>query len=117
MFEPREFFHLAQELARQGDREAATRTAVSRAYYGAFLQAEIWLQTQGVAFSRTGRDHQIAVRELRKISRFAGDALQSLRLSRNAADYDLQAAVLDQDARLALLMASIIMQRTDLGPP
>jgi uncharacterized protein (UPF0332 family) len=114
VFDPQQFLRLAQELARRGDNEAATRTAVSRAYYAAFLQAELWLEAQGIVFTKSAADHRTAVRELRQIDRFVGDALQSLRRSRNMADYDVSKPVLDNQVRDALLAATIVIQRTQL---
>ncbi|CAD6548619.1 hypothetical protein LMG27952_04757 [Paraburkholderia hiiakae] len=86
--EPREFLAVARELHQgaQNTEEAKLRSAVSRAYYAAFLYAR---NTAGIADSTSTvhsltRQHYLKIGEAKVASR-----LDSLRVSRNDADYDL----------------------------
>ena len=90
-----EFLALAVELAAAGS-EARQRTAVSRAYYGAFHFAKELLTAAGIILPDTAEAHrkiQLCLKESRvDDARRAGDKLELLRGQRNRADYDLRAA-------------------------
>lgn len=88
---PRLFLTLAEELA-QVDRPAASRTAISRAYYAVFHTAERLLQRMG--FHRPKKDHHIALQRRLKNSGDAdlttvGMQLEQLHHERVQADYHL----------------------------
>lgn len=94
--DPLDFIALAIRLS-NGQNEAELRSAVSRAYYGAFHLARQYLQDCGVRFPRKethGAEIHQKVRYCLSHSAdvdamFAGDKLESLRGQRNKADYDL----------------------------
>ncbi len=87
-----EFLVLAVELVAAGS-EARHRTAVSRAYYGAFHFAKELLTAAGIILPDTAEAHrkmQMCLKEPRvDDARRAGDKLELLRGQRNRADYDL----------------------------
>jgi uncharacterized protein (UPF0332 family) len=94
---PEDFISLAGWLAANtavANAEARFRTAVSRAYYGAFLTSVDVLAQLGVVVPANHRGHEVAVKKLlgsghrRAVlaSRFIGE----LRSRRNDADYNLK---------------------------
>jgi uncharacterized protein (UPF0332 family) len=90
-----EFLVLAVELVAAGS-EARRRTAVSRAYYGAFHSAKELLTAAGITLPDTAEAHrkmQMCLKESRvEDARRAGDKLELLRGQRNRADCDLRTA-------------------------
>jgi uncharacterized protein (UPF0332 family) len=88
-----EFLALAVELVASGS-EARHRTAISRAYYGAFHFAKELLTATGIVLPDTAEAHrkmQMCLKESRvDDARRAGDKLEVLRGQRNRADYDLR---------------------------
>ncbi len=93
--DPNDFLALAAQLISLGA-EAALRTAVSRAYYGAFHSAVALIREMGVALPVGPESHQkvrYCLMESGELSGLeAGTALQTLRKHRNRADYDLAAS-------------------------
>lgn len=95
--DPSEFLSLAIRLS-ASPHEADLRSAVSRAYYGAFHIARGFIEDCGIRFSDKklyGSDVHRKVRFcLRESGRYdvvrAGEKLGSLRDERNQADYDLK---------------------------
>jgi uncharacterized protein (UPF0332 family) len=89
---PQAFIDLAERLIANEKNPEGFRSAISRAYYGAFLQAEDFLRRMNV-FLVTDKKHQ----ELLQILADTGDAdvdeasamLGDLRDERNRADYKL----------------------------
>lgn len=97
--EPLDFISLAIRLANSGN-EADRRTAVSRAYYGAFHVARRFLIDCGIYFSQK---ETYAAEIHRKVQYCLSECgysdavkasghLRSLRDRRNEADYDLESA-------------------------
>lgn len=94
---PADFISLAIKLS-NSQQEAELRTAVSRAYYGAFHAARELLEECGIRFPPKqlfGADVHRKVRYClananNKDSMLAADRLHSLRWKRNGADYDLK---------------------------
>lgn len=84
-FRPELFLDLARELAQQPATEARLRTAVSRAYYAAFLTARDRLRIQG-------EGHQPVLHAARTVHRPTGEKLSALFRFRILADYDLHPA-------------------------
>ena len=88
----REFLHCAASLLQIGT-HAANRSAVSRAYYGAFHVAKTHLEANGFRFLHNDRSHG----EVNRFLSWSGDPqlaiavtrLSDLRGVRNKADYDL----------------------------
>jgi uncharacterized protein (UPF0332 family) len=95
--DPLEFISVALRLA-TSQREADRRTAVGRAYYGAFHVARGFLVDCGLYFSpkemfgaEIHRKIQYCLRQSANLSAVrAGNRLSTLRNQRNAADYDLE---------------------------
>ncbi len=86
-----EFLHLARELA-VDESEVRLRSAVSRAYYGAFHAARDLLESCGVLVPRHDVHDKLqwclrnsGDEELAKV----GESLDGLRRHRNTADYNL----------------------------
>jgi len=90
--DPTEYLDLAARLIADGT-EAAFRTAVSRAYYGAFHTAVLLIKEMGVSLPVGLESHQKVRYCLMESGEApglqAGDTLQVLRQDRNRADYDL----------------------------
>jgi uncharacterized protein (UPF0332 family) len=95
--DPRDFITLAIKLSNSAN-EGERRTAVNRAYFGAFHLAREFLEDCGIVFSRKELDGAEIHRKVRFCLSeshdadgiFAGDKLRSLRQQRNEADYDLK---------------------------
>ena len=94
---PEDFVGLAGWLAANSatvNAEARFRSAVSRAYYGAFLYSVRVLSEFGIAVPENHRGHDVAVKTLldtghpRAIS--AARLIGDLRSNRNGADYKLR---------------------------
>jgi uncharacterized protein (UPF0332 family) len=89
-----DFMALAAELI-DGGNEARFRTAVGRAYYGAFHSAKELLAAAGVVLPATAEAHrkiQLCFKESGiDAARQSGERLEVLRGRRNRADYDLGA--------------------------
>ena len=94
MFDPEDFAKLAARLVQNPCGPADSRTAVSRAYYSAFLYAKKLLDPH-FYFSGEGKVHTeirfLFVNSTREELRNIGHQLDDLRGKRNAADYDLAA--------------------------
>lgn len=112
-FDPQDFLGLAAALSADTNaRQAELRSAISRAYYGAFLLAKERLAQQRLMTpSGTGRDHLTTISTLRSRNRRAGDELDKLRLNRNTADYQLAAVITHAQATQALSSARTIVSR------
>lgn len=90
---PDAFFELAEWLADEKKTPASLRSAISRAYYGAFHTAIRFLDAMGIALLRTDSKHE-RVPDLLYHSGdvdllLAGRTLVDLRSDRNLADYQL----------------------------
>jgi uncharacterized protein (UPF0332 family) len=95
LFDPREFLTFASSLLRRSPiQEVDVRNAVSRAYYAAFLSTRERLIARR-RFTPSGHDsvHRELIQSLRSDTDAAmvqiGDLLDTMRVSRNRADYDL----------------------------
>lgn len=90
--DPRDFLTLAESLASEDD-EAAWRSALSRAYYGAYHVARRLLSSCGFSAPRGDRAHAYLWLRLSNAANSevvaTGRNLQALRGYRNFADYDL----------------------------
>ena len=87
-FRWREYVTLAEDLKERTD-EAALRSSISRAYYGAFCISRNYL---GLSHYKRGDVHQKVIDELNGSDDeeifIAGQSLDILRKERNLADYD-----------------------------
>lgn len=112
MFDGSDFLALAENLLSQraGD-EAAERSAISRAYYAAFLKAREYLDRQGPAVPRNGAAHTVVWNRLLtgqgSVSKSVGQDGKRLKAWRRSADYDLPhpAADVSAEAQTAVTTA------------
>ncbi len=106
---------LEQESTAFADPEACQRSAISRAYYGAFGLAREIAAREGVGLSFRADDHRILKQHFRqsthKTRRQIGLSLDRLRRLRNIADYDLSFPKLAKEVKKALLKAREIEQQ------
>ena len=112
----RDFLTLASRLA-AGNTEAEWRSAVSRAYYTVFHVARSLLRDLNFAVPRADRSHQFLVFRLCNCSdsvvEAAGRDLESLRRSRNRADYDEAPPISQSLANGAVQLAVDIVRVLD----
>ncbi|MCD6093285.1 MAG: hypothetical protein J7J51_00600 [Candidatus Omnitrophica bacterium] len=118
MFDPLDFLKLAEELISFGD-EARLRTAVSRAYYGAFLFSREWLRAKRWLLYGDARDHYRVKNGLRKYrGRKISDKLHFLyRKLRGDADYELTKVIDKRVAIKAIKLANIVIDSLLSNPP
>ena len=103
MFDPINFFHLAQQLVKGN--EASVRTSISRAYYASFLTARDKLRLK----LKIPEVHREVVKSLYRKSPVAANSLHRLRRLRNTSDYDTKIKVKTDDGEAALKLADNIM--------
>ncbi len=102
---------LAKECAKRTEEEYL-RTAISRAYYGAFcfLRDEKGIITKNYSSGQ----HQIVIETYKfsgnKYERQIGDKLAKLKKQREDADYDSNKQIISGDIKRALLRADEIMK-------
>src|SRR3954453_10141417 len=93
---PRDFLLVAEDLL-ESVREADWRTAVSRAYYAAFLVAVELFRVAGFVVPADRRAHQFVYLRLNNCGRAevveAAEWLSALRDRRNRADYNTAASL------------------------
>ena len=111
-----DFLTLARQLA-GGSTEAECRSAISRAYYGAFHVARQLMTELRFAVARADRAHTYLSRRLLAAGdpqvKQAGSDLNALRGDRNEADYDLHRPVTQAMASLQVRTAEQIIQFLD----
>jgi hypothetical protein len=113
--DPQDFISLAIRLS-NGPIEADLRSAVSRAYYGAFHVARQFLQDCGLRLLRKELDAAEVHRKVRYClsaarnadATFAANRLKSLRERRNIADYDLHSTDFSRPAEIKLFVRAAI---------
>jgi uncharacterized protein (UPF0332 family) len=115
------FIDLAGSLVGQ-ESEAAKRSAVSRAYYGAFNAARRLLEAHGIPIDnhrahdrvwRTFKDAGRATSETEKRWQMVGDLGGTLRVLRNQADYADLVPRLDREAEDAVVASRRILDLLD----
>ncbi len=112
------FIALAEALHRRagdlGPKEACLRSAISRAYYGAYGLAREIAVRQGATLSGLPQDHTVVIHHFRQATelslRKVGVELSRLRRMRNQADYDMHYPGVDRETSLALKRARKIQQ-------
>ena len=113
--DPKDFLELAEELAHQQAREVNLRSAVSRAYYGAFNYLRSALVAKRVMFEGSAEDHGKLTRYFfncgDKNLSMLGGWLGSLRIARNHADYDLNSPFDRRFCDINLAMARRAVKR------
>jgi hypothetical protein len=113
-----DFVELAERLA-VGPGPAEYRTAVNRAYYGAYNEAAEFLRGLGCSLSATGKDHGYVRNRLHATGnrelRQAGVQLGTLYSMRERADYVLTDAEIERSetAAIALAVARRVLRLID----
>lgn len=109
----RDFLSLAENWAR-GSREAEWRSAVSRAYYGAFHVARDLLRRCRFKVPRADQAHAYLSMRLSNSGHppvvAAGRSLGTLRQSRNQADYDIDLPFSQATAAAQVQIAKNVVQ-------
>lgn len=117
-FQGKDFFNYARHIngeanrfppAEQHLKQAAFRAVISRAYYGAFLEARELFNNRSI----TGSVHGQVKDELISRNNLLGNRLSSLLRLRHKADYDLPRTFTSDDTREALRSASKILNYID----
>lgn len=112
----RDFVLLAEALA-SGASEAEWRTAISRAYYGAFHVGCDFLREIGFAVPKADRAHAYAILRLSNSGdadlNQAGQRLSELRTLRNRADYEGRRRFESADAEQAVEASHEIIDSLD----
>ncbi len=121
------YIRLAEILKRDADsladRESCLRSAISRAYYGAFGLAREMAVRGGLTLTRSPRDHRNVIEHFRALEMGSQDPSQQaiykkialeldrLRAARNQADYDDRIPDLERRTSLALKRARRIERK------
>lgn len=112
MFNPLDFLEFAEELKFSVEDEAKIRTAISRAYYSAFLKTREWLRAKEWPVYGDARDHREVPNGLRSfLGRSASDKLGRLRRCRGDADYNLTKSLIEKDVNYAITLAQTVIKR------
>jgi len=105
--DPREFHNLAVSLHSNGT-PAALRSAISRAYYAAYLVAVEGLKKKRYAFNNDAKDHQRVISYLNSMSdvqmKRTASSLHHLRAKRNDADYKLATTAVENPKTVQALV-------------
>jgi hypothetical protein len=112
-FDPEGFLELANQLLsdKKYDSECKIRTAIGRAYYAAFLNAQNKLESMGESFTDEHRIHFDVITKLKERDAGLGDKLDALFEHRVKADYKMDAKVVNLGP-VACRMAEHIITRT-----
>lgn len=111
----RDFLEILPLLA-PAETEPSIRTQIGRIYYGAYLEARQWCETNlGYERTRLGREHSQVQKLLAGIDGVILEDLVFLRTYRNTADYDLHVSMDTLKLQLAdaLDRAEIVISRLD----
>jgi uncharacterized protein (UPF0332 family) len=115
----KDFVELAERLI-EVTGPAEYRTAINRAYYGAYNEAAALLRALGCSLSETGKDHRFVRNRLHASGnrdlRQAGVQLATLYSLRERADYVLSDAAIEQadSAAVALGAALRVLRLLDV---
>jgi muconolactone delta-isomerase len=100
------FLDLAEDLATRADDEAASRSAISRAYYAAFHIGRDHLARSGIPPDRGRNAHHQVQAALRAVNQGIAEDLALLHFWRKQADYDdLSLLDVEEQARIAVVLA------------
>lgn len=84
---------------------AMTRTIINRAYYAALLYARDITKSSTVGID----GHKNVVKALKAIDSYAGNKLDSLRIMRHKADYEMSASISVREAAISIAAAREIL--------
>lgn len=115
-FDWKNYISFAEELNNNRSDEAALRSSISRAYYGAFCKVRNYIGTKyASSISQTKGDgiHQKIIQVLKESEdsqEFSlGNTLHSLRDERNKADYDAHAKITKPITSIAIKTSNNIL--------
>lgn len=112
MFDDQEFLDVARHLQFADSREGFQRSAISRAYYSAFLLARAFCREQGlIPQTGSGADHRAVPNALMRYDDKLALELRKLHQLRTDADYSVRtqnAGALARDVQLAIDLADFI---------
>lgn len=116
----KDFLEVAEALT-NGPSEPYWRSGTSRAYYAAFHVAKDALQRRGIRIPPTAEGHERVIRCLNNSDNEdlaqAATGLGTLRLNRNAADYDLETQPFSQNqGQFDLARAKAIIRHIERSP-
>lgn len=108
-FNPVDYYHLAGWLYAQQNphEEARARAIVSKAYYGAFLEAR---NKAGISDKSSGVHKKVHTHYFNTGRLALANRLDELRIKRNDADYDTALTITSMDSGNALKRAKKILQ-------
>tara|TARA_R110000796_G_C14530152_1_gene431755 strand:+ start:918 stop:1253 length:336 start_codon:yes stop_codon:yes gene_type:complete len=109
---PEAFFHLAQELVTK-DCEASARSAASRAYYSAFLEARERTDDIELTNPPPQSHKRVRVKVNQRYGYQMKEALQFMSRRRNEADYDLHEDFTKEDAHQLMEIRQTFMEGLD----
>lgn len=105
---------MAESLKSQAGNEAALRSAVSRAYYAAYVPAYDFLCADGVRFARMAPQSHKQVWDKflgrGRVCAAIGTKGNDLRWRRQKADYDGSATISEKDAEHATRLAKLLLE-------
>jgi len=112
-----EYLALAQQLAGKAQisatQESRLRSAISRAYYSAFIQARNHLRDRMSLSIPRKNTHEYVIKQFQNssdpIRQQIGEALDRIRYNRNLADYDDTVANLPTITRRSLKLAAQVI--------
>lgn len=122
MFDPKDFLTFARSCERSNPpSEAAHRTAISRAYYAAFLSVRDYCDNQDIVVQgNVARSHDNVIRAMWEIPHHSkydmADELKRLKKLREAADYDLKYSYAEQDSQKVVDDAEDLIEWVRLLP-
>lgn len=112
-FDWTQYLSLAKDLVEVRGDEAAYRSAISRAYYAAFCVTRDLRLSHGDVDAETAKNHKAFWRSWResgdRVRMGLGDKGNSLRMTRNNADYETRRQYIRNDALLAIADAQDII--------
>ena len=112
--DPLDFLRPARDLSKSAQ-EAERRTSIGRSYFAVFNHVRIRLEPLK-PLPETSDVHNIVVRYLtfanNKELQSVGQTLKDLRTSRNEADYNMKATIIQDQSRLALSKAERAIEKS-----
>jgi len=115
VFEPLQFLEVASRILkdRNYEEEPRWRTAISRAYYAAFLTVKKRLEEWGYSFADVHRLHRDVIDGAMKRDSTMGNKLETLFNHRVDADYMVQAFIPPELAKNCTRLSELIIKRIE----
>lgn len=112
--DPLDFLRPARDLSGSAQ-EAERRTSIGRSYFAVFNHVRIRLEPLK-RLPETSDVHNVVVRYLTSANnnelQSVGQTLKDLRTSRNEADYNMEATIIEDQSRLALSKAEKAIKKS-----